>query len=104
MWDIWANAILAASACAANIYGFRSGHPEMRSVRAAIAAIAAFYTVAYIMLLGGYDRLEWSQAMSRASLVVWPVAWILPAVLGARAHQRMTRLIRESFRIEEGEG
>lgn len=104
MWDIWANLVLSAGACAANIYAFRAGHPELRPVRAAIAVIGAFYAVSYTMLLGGYDRLQWSHVMSRVSVVVWPVAWILPAVMGSRAHQRMTRLIKEHFRLEDGDG
>lgn len=95
MWDIWLNLALAATAALANAYAMRYGSPEMRPIRASIAALAAFYTFGYAWLISGVDRRTWSLTLSKVSLVAWAVVWIIPPILAARAHTRMTRTIKE---------
>ena len=91
------NAALAFGAVVANAWGAVRGDPNVRPLRVAVAALAALYACGYVVLAAGMDRLAWSLFFGRVAFVAWPVVWILPPVLAARAYRALEQSVREAF-------
>lgn len=91
----WWNAGGAFAAAVANLYAVKAGDPKLAALRAAIAALAAFYLAGYLLVtLGGWDVGHWGEFYRKAAVITWPVVWVAPAVLGARNFKRTTRSIK----------
>lgn len=90
----WWNAAGALAAAIANTWAAVRGDPRMAPVRTAIAALAAFYLLGYLLVtLGGWDQQAWGAFYRKASIIVWPVVWCGPAVLGVLTYKRTTRAL-----------
>ena len=87
----WLVAVSAAG-CAAHIWARRQTPPEMRQERrmdAAIAGLAAFYSLGYLVVMSGaVSILAWSRFFRGVSLIAFPLVWCAPAILRGQRWQR----------------
>lgn len=81
-WIIVVNAVAAAVAFGTNIvYAARTAHRAGRLLHAAIAVLAAIYSVSYVVLVStDLQVVTWSSAMRGVSLLAWLIVWIGPSV------------------------
>jgi hypothetical protein len=95
------NLVCVAVAVAVNWWAARSGLLRLRTIHAAIAAIAGVYVAGYLWLLGlipfldAPDPARWSSVLRGLSLVAWVVVWVAPAVLSIRTTRELHTAIRE---------
>jgi hypothetical protein len=75
------NVVLAFLSGLVNTWAIRGAPKSLAYVRAGVAALAFFYSVAYAYLLVDIDGrvLRWSEFMRGVSLWVWPIVWMGPA-------------------------
>ena len=81
----------AGTAGAVFVWAARSGHPALRAIYCAAAAMCALYIASYaVVTLTPVAPAEWSKFMRPVSLVFWWVAMIAPTA-GAVLIHRGTR-------------
>lgn len=89
------NSALAAVAFAVNAYAAKDAGPPWKAIRAAIATLAAVYSLGYLWLFfNPKSILDWSATFRGISPLSWPVVWIIPALVMRRTQKRVQRAIR----------
>jgi hypothetical protein len=87
----YGNAAGSLLAVAANLYGVRCGDPRLRSLRAAIGALAGFYFFGYVWVIWTGGVADWSAFYRKVALVAWVLVWTFPPLIGSRVYQRTMR-------------
>lgn len=92
---LWVNLVGSLAAVVGNVWAARAGQAEHRTMRYAVATIAALfvglYTADLTGLLGPDLR---SEIAAGIAPVAWIVAWTVPAVRSATVHRGTVDIIR----------
>jgi hypothetical protein len=87
-----ANAVLAAGAGCAHIYGACHTSGWLRRLFTTIAALAFMYSASYWWLLSNPDKpQEWSNFLRPIGVVTWVVAWGIEPIILVHYLKRMGR-------------
>ena len=82
------SAVGAGTAGAVFTWAAKAGHPALRSVYCAAAAMCALYVASYaVVTLTPLTPPEWSKFMRPVSLVFWWVAMIAPTAGAVLVHR-----------------
>jgi hypothetical protein len=86
--------VLAAVAATVN-FRVATRVPAHRMLHIIVGALAVGYVVAYgWLLMNPHLQLIWSQFMSGASIIVWPIVWTAPAVATWRERRQLTSFLK----------
>lgn len=89
--SVWVTAINGFMATLAAGTHLRASQRGRKATHVMVAVLAGLYAVGYGWLLWHRDRrLPWSEVMSGAGLLAWPLVWVWPAVHAIRVERKLT--------------
>lgn len=90
----WVNVFGAVLALYCNYWASSKGLISMRRTHFLISGLASLYVSAYlILLISDIQFIQWSSVMLGISIIVWPIVWIIPALLSIQVWKRVSELI-----------
>lgn len=101
---LWINTIGAAGALYVNVQAYRFGLSRFRKACFMVAGLSFVYVAAYLFLLfGDVDYLLWSSWLRGVAMVVWPVVWMMPAIISWKAWGKLLTEVAQYNRTPEDE-